>query len=193
MIVARIVGGLGNQLFQYSYAASLSKKYPIFVNRLRKMMSMAVKLHNIVSDVNDTYFNATKLASEFSYISGYWQNPRCWQDYSDEIRAELHFKPSKYSAVMNYIKKIESLENSCSIHFRRGDYISSPCVYSNIYGICDLEYYKLAIEYIEKETKKSVNLVFFSDDIENIKGELNSLKRPSLFVNLGKGIKDSEE
>lgn len=60
-----------------------------------------------------------------------------------------------------------------SIHVRRGDYINNPETFK-LHGVCGLDYYHAAIEYITKRTNTPVFYIF-SDDIswaeENIKSK----------------------
>lgn len=55
-----------------------------------------------------------------------------------------------------------SRENSVSVHIRRGDYLLRK--HSKIHGLCSLEYYLQAIQFIKSKSKDPV-FYFFSDDI----------------------------
>jgi hypothetical protein len=62
------------------------------------------------------------------------------------------------SSTKKYKNKIKN-ENSCSVHIRRGDYVSNSKT-NNIHGICSLSYYQKAIEII-KQKYKNINFLFF--------------------------------
>lgn len=53
-----------------------------------------------------------------------------------------------------------------SVHIRRGDYLQGNNL--NYHGICGMDYYQNAIEYLQKK-EKNLTFVFFSDDIERVK------------------------
>ena len=57
---------------------------------------------------------------------------------------------------------------SCSLHVRRGDYLKDP----DFCGICDLDYYKKAVETVLSKTKKQVTFLVFSNDINWCKENL---------------------
>lgn len=101
-----------------------------------------------------------------AYLEGYWQSEKYFCDIRDEIIKAFTFKDSKSS------KNIEMLQlilgsNSVSIHIRRGDYLSEQNL--EIYGgICTIEYYKKAAQFIEKRIDSPTFFVF-SNDIEWVK------------------------
>ena len=61
-----------------------------------------------------------------------------------------------------YKKEITAASNSCSLHIRRGDYISNSKSHA-IHGTCNLKYYKEAIKII-KEKYQNPTFFIFSDD-----------------------------
>ena len=75
--------------------------------------------------------------------------------------------------------KIKSA-NSIAIHIRRGDYINDV-ITSQYHGSCSLDYYLEAIKLLTSENKDST-LVFFSDDSDWVKKELNDLPYSKIIV-----------
>jgi hypothetical protein len=66
--------------------------------------------------------------------------------------------------------QIFTAKNSCSLHIRRGDYISDEKA-NNVHGTCGLEYYKKAIKHINSQFE-NVQYFIFSDDISWTKENL---------------------
>lgn len=99
------------------------------------------------------------------YYEGYWQ---CIRNF-DGIRQELigafaHPTPNTYNAGL--IERMKT-EQSVGIHVRRGDYLNEP----EFRGICDIDYYKKAIDAILDNGKKYTFYVF-SNDMEWCKEKL---------------------
>jgi hypothetical protein len=69
--------------------------------------------------------------------------------------------------------------NAVSIHIRRGDYVSNPSA-AAVHGICSLEYYEAAIQFIASRTDQPFFFVF-SDDPQWAKNNLKT-KHPTYFV-----------
>jgi hypothetical protein len=96
-------------------------------------------------------------------VKGYFQTEK----YFSEIRNTLleEFAPIKEIAnsTQKYKEQITTVENSCSLHIRRGDYILNSKS-NSIHGTCSLGYYKEAIKIIE-EKHQNITFFIFSDDI----------------------------
>lgn len=198
--------GLGNQLFQYRLYQYLRKKYPcekIYGYYNKKWLSAHNGLEIFdrfdLEKPKATFFsNLTMLALRivdklFSVISrdgsyndrllafiGYWQDQNKWG---------RNFEPLPYKQFIlnknckNVILEIQS-KYSISLHIRRGDYLLPG---NEIYNVCDLDYYKKAIKYIENRVV-DCQFFIFSDDIEWAKNNLN--RNNAIYVDINKG-KDS--
>lgn len=104
------------------------------------------------------------------YLDGYWQSEKFFESCKHKVISDFEFKGELCERNLK-IKSIAEVENSISIHIRRGDYVSNPKA-NNLHGnICNLEYYRNAIKFF---TEKITNPVFivFSDDIEWVKDNL---------------------
>lgn len=201
MNIVKIIGGLGNQMFQYAFYKAISlhseddtkidiegfKDYDlhngyelekifgisnIHANRkqiqlikdewpfykIRRKLNLLKKTHyierNLFSYSSDIYKKRNM------YFDGYWQNIQYVVDAEKEIRNDFEFCEPKDKRNINVLKEIRS-NNSCSVHIRRGDYINHP----TFKGICDENYYKKAIEYIETRVS-NVKFYVFSNDID---------------------------
>lgn len=231
MIIVRLLGGLGNQMFQYATARHLSilnntklkfdssafdkniyaenatwRDFQLSVFKLKSEIATEQDIEvvknaelpffekiyyrllrkNIPSYRKTEQFEKQLFcfdqsifkASANTYLTGYWQSPL----YFDAIRSillkdfELGEKPSKKD--YPFFDDI-TRQNSVSIHIRRGDYVSNP-EYLKIHGLCSIEYYQGAIEYI---CRKVANPAFyiFSDDMDWAKENLQ-IKNPCIYV-----------
>lgn len=197
MIIVRIVGGLGNQMFQYAYAKALQQKgfnVQIDISKFK-----TYKLHggyhldkfNIdlkTSGSLSTFLSLIKIKknrkekillfdenllnlSGNEFVKGYFQTERYFSNIRAVLLKQFAIKENLSDSTIQYTKDIKNQKESCSIHIRRGDYISDQEA-NNIHGTCDLEYYQKAIAHIKTKFNKT-HFYIFSDDISWTKKNLN--------------------
>lgn len=200
MIITKLTGGLGNQMFQYAAGYSLARK---------RKTSLALDLRSYEAskyrsyDLENLSVHTPKapfwkivlykylgfatifkkpdfdFQEEFltlpknTYLDGYFQGFQCekyFDEYPNEIR-EL-FKP-KILAEEKFKDLAEQIKNSnsVSIQVRRGDYLKKQ----ETYNILTPEYYKKAQEVMESHVPNPTYFIWSDDDIEwaeqNIKAE----------------------
>lgn len=204
MIVTKIIGGLGNQMFQWACGRSLSLQYgkPVFVDingyknqdgltKREFQLSLFENLKNIdfsshyeiykdkyFYGIHD-YFNFKKSVSEFQLLS------------SGNIFLDGYWQSEKYFA--NYADEIrndfacfdDSLKsliepNSVSVHVRRTDYLSS----NGYHPVQPISYFQSGIDAIGDYNKMYV----FSDDISWCKTNLNF--KNMVFMEGRSGLED---
>jgi hypothetical protein len=186
-VTIKLQGGLGNYLFQiataYSYGL-LHDKNVLF------NVSEAIQIHrhittyqenifrkvNFVSSINYTNFNlyrepnfsydAIPFINGSVYLEGYFQSEKYFSEYEHKIKDLFYITEKLEEEIQNKYGEVLN-QNTCSIHVRRGDYVNL----SEHHPLCDIEYYKDAMEHMPNDT---VYLVF-SDDIswckENFLGD----------------------
>lgn len=219
MIITKIHGGLGNQMFQYAIAKAIAKKredaykvdisfYPnqtlrkyqlsFFnikesiatldeVNNLKGKDNLISKIRKKLKVEKQSYY-LEKIFSVYDktvfkykdnlYLDGYWQNEKYFLDIREDLIKEFTLKNEISDFAKKYLKKINYLD-SVSIHIRRGDYIANQHT-NSVHGVCNIEYYKNAIEYINNIIKNP-NYFIFSDDIVWCKENFDFLKN-KIFV-----------
>lgn len=195
-------GGLGNQLFQYSYYRYLKKKYPS--ERILGIYPDSLKAHNGIEidkwfdiELPPTSYLYNKLGillyrvNRFLYNHGYrllfcnrvypqsmkhffqWGD---WQDYSIIKQINIFEFRSELpigKENMEFLKKMETC-NSISVHIRRGDYLKTDLIH--IYGgICTSKYYREAIKFMEQEVEEPF-FFFFSDDCLYVETEFADIR-----------------
>ena len=184
MIVSKLQGGLGNQMFQYAIGRHLSSKYNrkfYLDDRFFNGSNRNFSLDNFSNTIIDTNINSIQTSLPFKkiddsfeykdientidinyYLDGYWQSEKYFEESSDLIRND--FQPNeKTLEVINKTPLLDS--NTISIHIRRTDYLTS----NGYHPVQSLDYYKEAIELIGE-----YDYIFvFSDDIDWCKNNLN--------------------
>jgi hypothetical protein len=95
---------------------------------------------------------------------GTWQSEKYFSNVKEIIKIRFKFKEELISKKTKDLAVIICQANSVSIHIRRGDYLSDQYI-NGFAGICTLDYYKKAVDYINSNTKGAVFYVF-TDDFE---------------------------
>lgn len=198
MIISKIQGGLGNQLFQWAYGKYLSIKYDtelyldtnFYYNQigntlrnfeLNKFPNLKYIEPNItekpIIQLSDNFeYNEFIYDQNYHYyLNGFWQSEKYFLDISDIIKKELLPNNDFFKKL-----KIDTNENNVSLHIRRTDYITS----NGFHPVQTIEYYNNALEYIGDYEK----LLIFSDDIEWCKNNLSFNKM--LFIENSDNVED---
>ncbi|WP_152184254.1 alpha-1,2-fucosyltransferase [Sulfurimonas indica] len=220
MIITKITGGLGNQMFQYAIAKSIAlknhdkflldisfyakqslRKYELNLFNIEehfaKPESFLSKVTRKIGFVSKGYYIEKEIAvfdkSVFEYdniiLDGYWQNEKYFKDIRESILKD--FTPKKelsHNVKEEYLDIIKGC-NSISIHIRRGDYLEKGT--NEIHGVCDLLYYKKAIELLEQKIDNP-KFFIFSDDISWCKDNLSFLNNPIFIDKTKSAIEDLE-
>ncbi len=200
MIIVKLIGGLGNQLFQYAAARHLAEihstnlKIDVSEFESYKLHKYSLQHFNIVEEfatIDD--LNKMKVVKESHFhfdskfkaidnnvlLKGYWQSEKYFKDIAHIIRDEVAVKNELESKNKRIAEQVVN-SNSVSLHIRRSDYI--PGSYNDqIIDCLSLEYYKKAISQLSK-SERDLRLFVFSDDhkwvIDNIK-----FNEPIVYVN----------
>lgn len=106
------------------------------------------------------------------YHTGYWQSELYFKNIESVIRKQFIFNEKIFLPKNLEIIKKMNTQQSVSIHVRMGDYESDPGAKSVHGGICTIEYYKKAIQTIQKKVSGNLYFYIFTDDIEWVKSNL---------------------
>lgn len=187
--IVRIMGGLGNQMFQYAFFKSMQEKgLETFINiddleKEKKGFELSTVFPEVRFQLDrnhkfDAYKNSLSYHelfcenehgvydrsvythSDASFL-GYWQSEKYFRDISDQIRNDFRFD-IKDKSLVQLAEKITGMPGAVSVHVRRGDYLDVPEMYC---GICTSEYYNRAIQYMTDHIEEP-QFVFFSDDLQ---------------------------
>lgn len=187
-------GRLGNQMFQiastigiaeknnYKYSfpkwfCNYSKKYysDYFKNKLP--FDLEIKSHRNIVESQFNYSDIILDGINNFNLVGYFQSEKYFNNVKDIIKN--YFTPTDEVKFLLQKKYGELLNNSCSIHIRRGDYLNL----NDYHPILTLDYYKLAIEKIYGQDIKNINFFVFSDDLEWCKKNLKINSNKINFIN----------
>lgn len=226
MAIVKIHYGLGNQLFQYAFARSLSLKvgyetkldvsfYKILQEqkhpRIFQLNKFSTKLDfaspEEIKLLTDTTFLSRRWRQitncwtpyykrkvvlektlefdprmfevhECSFLHGYWQDARYFEEYEDEIRKELQFEIDSDDENLETLHQIKETEAVC-LHIRRGDYLTDKYSIDNV-GVCSHTYYTAAIDLLASKVPNPT-FFLFSDDPEWVKKNFR-IKYPSKVI-----------
>ena len=205
-ISCKIMGGLGNQLFQifttiaYSFRQKISFIFPY-------MLQLDEKRHSYWNSfLADLYKNTTinpewrmnnnhlvsiptyhetvfqfqeipKVKISFKLL-GYFQSYKYFAEEQESIFKLIHLREQQQIILHEFQYLFNDLENVTyiSLHFRLGDYI----LLQEYHPIISLEYYKKSIDYILSflSSFRKIKIVFFCEKNDNVivSDKINKLK-----------------
>jgi hypothetical protein len=208
MIIVKIMGGLGNQMFQYALGRALSEKYHSEllldtdyykhqdkrVYALNKFaISATVATPAEISGnkrvvEKDMLFDPDILGvGPDAYLDGYWQSEKYFKAIEPTLRAEFVTKEKQGESFKSMLAHIK-LSAATSLHVRRGDYLDPK--HQKIYKQLPLSYYERAVAFIAEKVG-DIKVFIFSDDIDWVKRNL-SLPFPIEYVSAA-GFADYQE
>lgn len=167
---------------QWRTLNSLQKAYYIMMQKLR---NIRYNRHNFPHRVIFFPFNGhhsdqepvkyfpevfTNLCKN-EFLIGLFQSYKYFEHCEKAIRQEFTFNIALLSESTKRVSQIINNCNSVSIHVRRGDYLNG--YYYNLLGkVCNLDYYRKAVEEINNRVDNPVFFVFSDDKayvVENLK------------------------
>lgn len=185
-------GRLGNQMFQVASTIGTAKKngvpysfpdWDCMYTRKNYDSFFSNRLPNLVQKTSVTFinengfnYNDIKVPNDNKVysLSGYFQSEKYFKNYREDIINYFSLNPDLENIILSKYGNI--LNNSCSIHIRRGDYLGQQ----NFHPIQSIDYYNNAIKELygqDFEVIKNINFLIFSDDINWCK---NNIKLPNI-------------
>jgi len=141
------------------------KKSFKFYRRIQKLYSeySTKKLFMKVMEESPGKFLSTFANTNyfFTVYDGFWQTEKYFENIRSNINFAFQFNKTKLNFKTEVLCTILEKENGVSIHIRRGDYVDA----SEFDGICNLNYYKNALEKIEKLVKDPKYYIFTDDKV----------------------------
>jgi hypothetical protein len=213
MIIVRLRGGLGNQMFQYAlgrtkalrdgsrlvldasyFSSSKQRRYglssfalrhdaAVFARPLAALLRLTPHLEKIV----DRFRYETSHASAQGNIllDGYWESYKYLVGFEGKIRQDFRLA----SPTERFEKCVAMIpKDSIAVHVRRGDFVGSAARHLN-----SKEYYEKAVAAIvARAGLKHPEITIFSDDPEWCRKELGIIAGFPAAVFEG-GLSDAEE
>ena len=155
-MIVYIMGGLGNQMFQYAAGYAVAKTlgetlelnttfYQDNKNRQYELGVFPISFHvtnNVAEQIKEKQHSYQEITHSGMMV-GYWQTEKYFNCVEDEIRKE--FRLPKSNIVSDWV----------AVTVRRGDYLALP----NVFAQLGDEYYREAIKVFPDH-----KFVVFSDD-----------------------------
>jgi hypothetical protein len=170
MITAKLMGGLGNVMFQiasiYSLALENNVKCDFLHQKSKNQGKSTIEyVDNFFKNVNfnlkdHSSFNFLYKEARFEYDKLPFKDNTIYEGYFQSEKYFINNKELIYDLFDIDLKKISFEENKIAVHIRRGDYVKFSDTHTNLFEKTD--YYNKAIQYFGKEKE----YVVFSDDIE---------------------------
>lgn len=191
MIIVKFQGRLGNQMFQYASALSMSKKFKtfflidnsinsaflkyfktrildfVFLNKvLLKLFKKTIK--NTICQVGDEDItDLEKIFKNNSYYDGFFQSEEYFEGYKAYLKKKFVIKKQYKILFTNKYGQLFNDNKIIAIHCRLGDYLNWG---SEALGGENMtlpqSYYKNALSQIDKE--ESYKIIIVTDDIQNV-------------------------
>ena len=120
------------------------------------------------------------------YMAGTWASANYFEEYSDAIRRQFTLAQTPDEENQRMLDKIAS-QNAIGVHVRRGDYVSVPET-SQRHGLCGLDYYQRAFQYLTDHVSNPAVFIF-SDDPAWVRENL-CFPCPTTFVTHNVGNKN---
>jgi Glycosyl transferase family 11 len=178
MVVVRLCGGFGNQAFQYAFGSALKvtgNDVAFDLSWFIHQQERAYALDHWNTDVEVGKPLGTEIGEgglrykpglikkydqDCTFV-GYWQCSKYFESLDSVMRRDFTLRELPCSKTFALADQIKA-SNSVFLHVRRTDSLNSSGVVNH--GVCSIEYYRAAMNYI-RERVKNPRFFVFSDDI----------------------------
>lgn len=195
----RLMGGLGNQMFQYAKAVAMAAHTGRDINLDTRFLRKAWGEHtkrvfelgafniqarldgwpgwalNCLPRVDESQSNqlgsGSYVENHSCFVRGYWQSEENFRSVRPELLKMFSLRQQPSSGMKTIEAEMARAKNALAIHVRRGDYVNNPKV-SAVHGVCSQDYYREAVQRISSQ--HSVDACFvFSDDPDWIRNNFD--------------------
>jgi hypothetical protein len=164
MITIRLLGGLGNTMFQYAFSLSLKERgYDVQLDKSALVegthREYSLEYFGIKANGRSTGREVYEHGMRYnpSYLEptddctmvGYWQTEKYFENIADKIREKFQFQGIR----VRY-------PHTIALHVRRQDYVGLQ----HYHGMPSLEYYREAVAHIRRRAAFNCPVLVFSDD-----------------------------
>ena len=219
MITCNLMGGLGNQLFQIfatiAYAIKSKNKF-IFLNVdklgagsstirptywnsfLSNLKPFLIKdLPQPIHVIREKEFSYNELPTcemmnRNTMIYGYFQSYKYFEEHYEIIYRILGIEKKKNELLSKLELSKDLLENSCSMHFRIGDYKKIQ----HVHPLASYGYYERSLTHLQNEIPdKNFTIYYFceEDDLEDVLQIISPLAEKFPDYIFERGFKDIDD
>lgn len=193
MIIPQLTGGLCNQLFQiaacFSYASQTNNVLAINYNlpfTAHQGKHPSTYKHTLYKNIIEThhipqqrYKQPSFVYSDIPYFAdaifeGCYQSFKYVKKYRKEISELFEFNSEVVSKVNHVLEKINT--PVCTIHIRRGDYLSPQI--AEVHNICNKEYYYRCL----KNIRPDATILVVTDDRNYVLSEFRDEFETGKFI-----------
>jgi hypothetical protein len=137
----------------------------------------------LIKETKDFRFDPAFFSiADGSYVSGFWQSEKYFIDIADVIRRDFRFRFDVSGRNLRLSEQMR-VEESVSVHIRRGDYVTDDATHK-LHGVCGVVYYRAAAATMRERLRNPMFYVF-SDDIDWAKENIHL--GPTVFVDFNRG------
>ena len=216
MICVQLMGGLGNQLFQYAFMRHIEElKFPDVcldlhwfdkeearAEQFQRVLEIdrfqtryhAINCHGkspcsrVIYETQGTYSDMQLVGGDV-FLCGWWQDLNYYVYVLEDLKRECTLKPAYVDDDMRLTESRMQKENSVALHVRRSDYLTETN--RKTFAPCPLSYYENAVRYLAAELETAPVLYVFSDDPAWVKENMREFcGYETHFVETGEGCKD---
>lgn len=186
-IAVRLLGGLGNQLFQYAAARATSLRLGCRLlletaaletpeagvtqrTYVLGAFAIAAERYSVAPgewrEYNEPHYHydpSFEAIGPGTRLNGYFQSPLYFAAQAEAIRREISLAAAGSPAFTDFAARIRGSALPVSLHLRRGDFAADPHTLS-FHGICGPEHYRRAMRIVEGLVGATPTYVVFSDD-----------------------------
>ena len=156
---------------------------PVVRQLLTRSGFSALRRKGFVVEPHFHYWPGISEVQADCYLVGYWQSGKYFQLHASVICDDFKFALPLTDKNVELAKQISEVQ-AVSLHVRRGDYINN--IKTNAaHGVCPIEYYRAAIQYISNSVKHPYFFIF-SDDIAWVKDNLK-MEMPCQYIDHNQG------
>ena len=176
IVSTKLMGGLGNLMFQISAAYGISlrdnkklicdtkdmtiphKPYSFYTNNIFRKIVFSDNIPNVthIGESGFHYSPIPKLSGNIKLV-GHFQSEKYFSECKHEVLELFEIDDTTKSFLIEKYKNI-IWGDTCSIHVRRGDYLGL----TNYHPVQPIDYYKNAIKIIGEDKL----FIIFSDDVK---------------------------
>lgn len=195
MITINLLGGTGNQLFQWAFGRYIQAQGPEVQFDPRQVMTSSARCYMLeplglklklgwptppdrwrTITEPDLLYRPELLDFDYNTVyQGYWQCEKYFKSIEEKLRAEIQLGLNATPYALEIADQIRSANVSAFIHIRRSDNLSQRSIL--FHGVMGADYYDRALSMIRDYNR--VKIFVFSDDSEYIKANMTD---PDMIV-----------
>lgn len=148
---------LPTPIFNQYFGFNRRRWYERVGNRLRLGIVSAGRRRLIHYHGMD-YFERAARAPDGSYLMGNWENERYFERHADVLRRDLVCRTPLSGVARVLANRMANAGCAVALHVRRGDKVDHTG------GICGSDYYRAALDYLQRRVRDA-RVFVFSDDL----------------------------